>query len=68
MSVVSERSVAVAASAPVLGEEDRARAEHYAVLSRLFASAPDAVFLKNLPALAASWGALTAHWVRPGCC
>ena len=56
MSVVSERSVAVAASAPVLGEEDRARAEHYAVLSRLFASAPDAAFLKNLPALAASWG------------
>jgi len=55
MSVVSERSVA-AASAPVLGEEDRARAEHYAVLSRLFASAPDAAFLKNLPALAASWG------------
>lgn len=56
MSVVSERSVAAVASAPVLGDEDKARAEHYAVLSRLFASAPDAAFLKNLPALAANWG------------
>ena len=56
MSVVSESSVAAAASAPVLGDEDRARAEHYAVLSRLFASAPDAAFLKSLPALAANWG------------
>jgi TorA maturation chaperone TorD len=43
-------------SAPVLSDEDRARAEHYAVLSRLFASAPDAEFLRKLPALAATWG------------
>jgi TorA maturation chaperone TorD len=43
-------------SAPVLTDEDRARAEHYAVLSRLFASAPDAEFLRKLPALAAAWG------------
>ena len=43
-------------SAPVLSDEDRARAEHYAVLSRLFASAPDAEFLHKLPALAAAWG------------
>lgn len=37
-------------------EEDVARAEHYAVLSRLFASAPDAAFLSKLPALARVWG------------
>ena len=43
-------------SAPLLSDEDRARAEHYAVLSRLFASAPDAEFLHKLPALAAAWG------------
>jgi len=43
-------------SAPLLSDEDRARAEHYAVLSRLFASAPDAKFLHKLPALAAAWG------------
>ncbi|MBP5996847.1 MAG: molecular chaperone TorD family protein [Azonexus sp.] len=43
-------------AAPLLSDEDRARAEHYAVLSRLFASAPDAEFLQKLPALAAAWG------------
>ena len=43
-------------SAPLLSDEDRARAEHYAVLSRRFASAPDAEFLRKLPALAAVWG------------
>lgn len=37
-------------------EEDVSRAEHYAVLSRLFASAPDATFLAKLPALARVWG------------
>lgn len=52
MSAVMER----VAAAPMLGEEDRARAEHYAVLSRLFASAPDAEFLARLPALAMAWG------------
>jgi len=52
MSVVMERI----AAAPPLGDEDRARAEHYAVFSRLFASPPDADFLRKLPALAASWG------------
>jgi len=53
MSAVMERI----AAEPVLADEDRARAEHYAVLSRLFASPPDAAFLKQLPALAATWGA-----------
>lgn len=52
MSAVMERGV----SAPVLSDEDRARAEHYAIFSRLFASAPDADFLARLPALAATWG------------
>lgn len=52
MSAVRER----VAAAPLLTDEDRARAEHYAVLSRLFASAPDAEFLRKLPALAATWG------------
>ena len=52
MSVVLERVVA----APALSEEDRARAEHYAVLSRLFAGAPDGEFLHKLQALAAVWG------------
>lgn len=57
-------------SAPVLSDEDRARAEHYAVLSRLFASAPDAEFLRKLPALAATWGssrnALGQTWLMLG--
>ncbi len=52
MSAVRER----VAAAPLLTDEERARAEHYAVLSRLFASAPDADFLHKLPALAAAWG------------
>jgi TorA maturation chaperone TorD len=37
-------------------EEDCARAEHYAVLSGLFSSAPDAALLGKLPALARVWG------------
>ena len=57
-------------SAPLLSDEDRARAEHYAVLSRLFASAPDAEFLRKLPALAATWGsgrnALGQAWLMLG--
>ena len=57
-------------SAPVLSDEDRARAEHYAVLSRLFASAPDADFLHRLPTLAATWGssgsALGQAWLMLG--
>ena len=57
-------------SAPVLSDEDRARAEHYAVLSRLFASAPDAEFLHKLPALANIWGssrnALGQAWLMLG--
>ena len=57
-------------SAPVLSDEDRARAEHYAVLSRLFASAPDAEFLRKLPALADTWGssrnALGQAWLMLG--
>jgi TorA maturation chaperone TorD len=52
MSAVLERVVA----APALSEEDRARAEQYAVLSRLFAGAPDGEFLHKLQALAAVWG------------
>jgi TorA maturation chaperone TorD len=43
------------AAAPPLGDEDRARAEHYAIFSQLFARAPDADFLRKLPALAAAW-------------
>ncbi len=66
MSAVRER----VAAAPLLTDEDRARAEHYAVLSRLFASAPDAEFLRKLPALAATWGssanALGQAWLMLG--
>lgn len=51
MSAVMERQ----ASGPLLGDEDRARAEHYAIFSQLFARAPDADFLRKLPALAAAW-------------
>lgn len=51
MSAVMERL----AAAPPLGDEDRARAEHYAIFSQLFARAPDADFLRKLPALAAAW-------------
>ena len=54
MSAVMER----VAAAPLLGDEDRARAEHYAVLSRLFSSAPDADFLQKLTALAGAWGSV----------
>lgn len=60
----------MSSAAPVLGDEDRARAEHYAVMSRLFAAAPDADFLGRLPALAASWGsadsALGRAWLGLG--
>lgn len=52
MSAVLER----VAAAPALSEEDRARAEHYAVLSGLFAGVPGADFLHKLPAMAAVWG------------
>lgn len=51
MSAVMERI----AAAPPLGDEDRARAEHYAIFSQLFARPPDADFLRKLPALAAAW-------------
>lgn len=51
MSAVMERM----ASRPVLSDEDRARAEHYAIFSQLFARAPEADFLRKLPALAAAW-------------
>ena len=66
MSAVMERI----AAAPALSDEDRARAEHYAIFSRLFASAPDADFLARLPALAATWGsadsALGRAWLTLG--
>jgi TorA maturation chaperone TorD len=66
MSAVLERAAAV----PVLSDEDRARAEHYAVFSRLFACPPDAGFLDRLPSLAASWGgsesALGQAWLMLG--
>lgn len=51
MSAVMERIAAT----PPLGDEDRARAEHYAIFSQLFARPPDADFLRKLPALAAAW-------------
>lgn len=52
MSAVMDRVEAV----PVLSDEDRARAEHYAVISRIFSSAPDAEFLQKLAAFGAHWG------------
>lgn len=51
MSAVMERI----AAAPALSDEDRARAEHYAVLSGLFAGVPNEEFLRKLPAIAAAW-------------
>jgi len=51
MSAVMERVAAM----PLLSDEDRARAEHYAVLSGLFAAAPSADFLHKLPVIAAGW-------------
>jgi TorA maturation chaperone TorD len=66
MSAVMDRVVA----APVLNDEDRARAEHYAVLSRLFSSAPDADFMQKLVALSTTWGgtesALGQAWLKLG--
>lgn len=53
MNAVMER----VAAGPVLDDEDRARAEHYAVLSGLFAGAPSAEFLDRLPTIAAAWAA-----------
>jgi TorA maturation chaperone TorD len=55
---------------PLLSEEDRARAEHYAVLSRLFAAPPDGAFLEQLSRLAVAWGsaesALGRAWLALG--
>lgn len=51
MSAVLERP---AESVPT--DEDAARAEHYAMLSRLFAAPPDAAFLDTLARLAAAFG------------
>lgn len=51
MSVVAERL----AAPPVPADEDIARAEHYAALSRLFSAAPDAALLNHLSALASLW-------------
>lgn len=66
MSAVMER----VAAAPLLSDEDKARAEHYAVLSRLFSRAADKDFLHQLPLLAASWGnaesALGRAWLVLG--
>lgn len=66
MNTVRERVAAV----PVLDAEDRARAEHYAIFSRLFASAPDAEFISRLPTLASTWGgadsALGQAWLMLG--
>ena len=58
MSAVMDRATEKTSAAPVLGEEDRARAEHYAVLSRLFSRAPDADFLQKLSAMAGGWGSV----------
>ena len=60
MSAVMERETGKTNAAPVLGDEDRARAEHYAVLSRLFSRAPDADFLQKLSAMAGAWGSVDA--------
>ncbi|NHC06641.1 TorD/DmsD family molecular chaperone [Azonexus fungiphilus] len=55
MSALFERI----AAAPPLADEDRARAEHYALISALFA-APDVAFVHRLPALASSWGTIAS--------
>lgn len=66
MSAVMERAV----KAPILSDEDRARAEHYAVLSRLFSSAPDDQFIQKLITLSTTWGsadnALGQAWLVLG--
>lgn len=46
MSAVMERATGKTNAAPVLGDEDRARAEHYAVLSRLFSAPRMPIFAK----------------------
>lgn len=65
MSAVLERN-----AVPALSEEDRARAEHYAVLSRLFAAPADAEFLATLSGLARNFGssesALGQAWLVLG--
>lgn len=65
MSAVLDRP-----NTPVLADEDRARAEHYAVLSRLFAAPPDAALLATLPAMAGALGhggsALGQAWLVLG--
>jgi TorA maturation chaperone TorD len=66
MNAVLER----VAAAPMLSDEDRARAEHYAIFSGLFAGPPDAAFLNSLATLAATWGgaesALGQAWLTLG--
>ena len=65
MSAVLERN-----PVPVLSEEDRARAEHYAVFSRLFAAPADAEFLTTLIGMARSFSssqsALGLAWLVLG--
>ena len=65
MSAVLERN-----AVPVLSEEDRARAEHYAVLSRLFAAPADAEFLAMLSGFVRNFGssqsALGQAWLVLG--
>ena len=55
---------------PALSDEDRARAEHYAVLARVFHAAPDAVLLAALAraggVLGGAQGALPAAWSALG--
>jgi hypothetical protein len=48
MSAVMERATGKTSAAPVLGDEDRARAEHYAVLSRLFLPRPGCRFFAKI--------------------
>jgi TorA maturation chaperone TorD len=66
MNAVLER----VSAAPLLSDEDRARAEHYAIISRLFASPPDSDFLQKLATLAQTWGssesALGQAWLMLG--
>lgn len=51
-AAIFEPQVALAGDAPILGDEDRARAHHYALLARLFFAAPDAALLVALVASA----------------
>ncbi|NMG42581.1 molecular chaperone [Aromatoleum toluvorans] len=63
-AAIIEAHLAPAGDAPVLGDEDRARAHHYALLARLFFAAPDAPLLAALAASARVMGDGDAPFAR----